>query len=94
MKYSPFNKATKTWYMGYSLPRSIPLLADDEVYEIPLKYNQQPWRLAKERYGDERLYYIFALANPNIISDPIFDFTAGKKISIPTKSRIDKYIGG
>ena len=90
--YTPFIGATTTWYLGYCLPTTIQPVSEDEIYTIPLKYDEQPWRLAKDRYGDERLYFIFCLANPTLINDPIFDFKAGIEIRIPSKTRINKYM--
>jgi hypothetical protein len=90
--YSPYAKVKQTWYLGYNLPNGIDKASTDIHYTIPNKYDEQPWRLAAELYGNERLYYIFALLNPNELADPIYDFTAGKTISIPSVQRMQSYL--
>lgn len=92
-QYSPYAKTKQTWYLDYNLPKNIPPADSDIDYEIPNKYDEQPWRLAYELYGNERLYYIFSLLNPNLIEDPIYDFNAGKTIRIPSVQRVQSYLG-
>lgn len=90
--YSPYAKVKQTWYLDYNLPRTIIKADSDVEYTIPTQFNEQPWRLAKELYGNERLYYIFALINPDILVDPIYDFTAGKVITVPTLQRVQTWL--
>ncbi len=92
--YSPYAKTKQTWHLGYNLPASIIPADSDSEYEIPNIYHEQPWRLAKELYGNERLYYIFALLNSDLIEDPVYDFTAGKTIRIPTLQRVQQWLNG
>lgn len=91
-QYSPYSKVKKTWYLGYNLPSGMTYADTDTTYVIPNKYDEQPWRLAYELYGNERLYYIFALLNSNLIQDPIYDFKAGTVIQIPTAQRVQTYL--
>lgn len=94
-KYSPFKNAEQgTWYLGYNIPKHMKPSSDDDIYTIEGKYNEQPWRLAKALYGDERLYYIFAILNPDLLVDPVYDFKTGITIRIPSVSRVKKYVGG
>ncbi|BBM62151.1 TPA: baseplate wedge protein 53 [Escherichia coli] len=94
-QYSPYAKVKQTWYLGYTLPRDIVPADTDDFYEIPLKYEYQPWRLAYEMYGNERLYYIFALLNPDILGeDPIYNFKSGVTIRIPANQRVQNYLNG
>tara|TARA_B100000965_G_scaffold238990_1_gene200343 strand:+ start:2223 stop:2525 length:303 start_codon:yes stop_codon:yes gene_type:complete len=57
--------------------------ADTTEHEIESKHNQRPDLLAFELYGNQRLWWLFMHFNPNIIKDPIMDFTAGKTIIVP-----------
>lgn len=93
-QYSPYAKATQTWYLGYNLPSVLSPADSDITYVIPSQYNEQPWRLAKELYGNERLYYIFSLLNPDILVDPIYDFTSGLTIVIPSLQRVQNWLNG
>ena len=93
-RFSPWRNVKQTWYLGYHEPIPIAPADDDVLYTIPNEYNENPAALAKEVYGNERLLYIFALANVDTIMDPIYDFTAGKSIRVPSNSRIQRIIGG
>lgn len=90
--FSPYSKVKQTWYLNYFSPKGLLPADSDTVYVIEGQFNQQPWRLAKKLYGNERLYYIFALLNPNILEDPVYDFKAGVEIRIPTMKRIKEYL--
>ena len=93
-RYSPWrNTPQSTWYLDIYNPISIPLADDDEIYTIPTQYHQQPMALAKLKYNSERLFYVFAIVNPNL-KDPIYDFTQGTVIRVPTSARIQKIFGG
>lgn len=92
-QYSPYAKTKQTWYLDYNLPRNIPPADTDDFYTIPAKYNEQPWRLAYELYGNERLYYIFALLNPDLLQDdPIYNFVTGLVIRVPSNQRLQTYL--
>lgn len=91
-QYSPYAKVKQTWYLAYNLPISIAPADTDTNYVIPTEYDEQPWRLSYELYGNERLYYIFSLINPNLLVDPIYDFKAGMTIRIPSLQRIQTYL--
>jgi len=43
----------------------------------------RPDLLAFEKYGSSRYWWLFAMRNKNIITDPIQDFRAGVTIRIP-----------
>ena len=90
--YSPYAKVKQTWYLDYNLPQSLSPAVYDTEYTIPAHFNEQPWRLAKELYGNERLYYIFALLNPDILVDPIYDFTTGTVILVPSLQRVQTWL--
>lgn len=92
--YSPYAKVKQTWYLDYNLPQSLIPADSDIQYTIPAQYDEQPWRLAKDLYGNERLYYIFALLNPDELVDPIYDFSAGKVILVPTLQRVQVWLNG
>lgn len=91
-QYSPYAKVKQTWYLDYNLPIGLAPADTDVEYTIPSEYNEQPWRLSHEIFGNERLYYVFALLNPNILVDPIYDFTTGTVIRIPSLQRVQTYL--
>lgn len=93
--FSPYSKVKQTWYLDYNLPRDIPPADTDDFYIIPPKYDEQPWRLSYDLYGNERLYYVFALLNADLLEeDPIYNFKSGLTIRVPSSQRIQTYLNG
>ena len=65
----------------------------DEDYKIKADVDGRPDILAYKVYGTTELWWVFALRNPDILVDPLEDFTAGKRIRIPTQETIDRVVG-
>ena len=92
--YSPYSKVKQTWYLDYNLPQIILPADSDTEFEITSQYHEQPWKLAKELYGNERLFYIFSLLNSDILVDPVYDFSTGTVIQIPSLDRVQVWLNG
>jgi hypothetical protein len=73
--------------------RSIPKNASDVEYQIDAVYKHRPDMLAYDLYGDAKLWWVFAGRNPNVLKDPVFDFTPGQKIFIPKKETLVSTLG-
>ena len=73
--------------------RDIPKDASDVTYQIDIIYKFRPDLLAYDLYGDSRLWWVFAMRNPNILQDPIFDFLPGATIYLPKKSTLIAALG-
>lgn len=73
--------------------RAITKKDSDVTYQIDTVYQYRPDMLAYDLYGDSALWWVFAVRNPNVITDPIFGFTAGTTIYIPTKETIVADLG-
>jgi len=67
---------------------SVKVTLSDEEYSIDPAYDQRPDLLASALYNNSRLWWVFALRNPDIIKDPIRDFTAGTVIYLPSAGSI------
>lgn len=94
-RFSPYKNTTQqSWYLDQYDPIQIPVADDDDTYIIPQKYHQRPWMLAKDLYGNERMYYVFAITNMDLIKDPMYDFKAGMEIRIPSNATIQRIMGG
>lgn len=95
--YSRFSPYADTSIFGNFLDvmtfRNIPARADDVLYRIDKIYQNRPDLLAFDLYGSAELWWVFAMRNPNVISDSIRDFVAGKKIYIPKKDVIVQTLG-
>ena len=59
---------------------------DDVLYEIPLKYQYRPDRIAASFYGNPKLYWILVYANE--ISDSPSGFYTGRRIRVPRIERV------
>ena len=73
--------------------RDIPALSDDLVMEILDKYQYRPDLLAYDLYDDVKLWWVFAVRNPGIIRDPVFDMKVGTRIYLPNIDTIKTALG-
>lgn len=73
----------KNWYLDFWVPRSVPRSEFDKIIIISPQFDQRPDLLAHQEYGTPRLWWVFAMRNPDLIVDPINDFVAGLEIFIP-----------
>ena len=80
-------------YLDIYEPRPIPSYADDVLFTVNATYQFRPDLLAYDLYGNQNLWWVFAVRNPNAIEDPIWDFRVGKKIYIPKKATLSKALG-
>lgn len=60
----------------------------DETYVIESEFDQRPDLLAYAVYQNSHLWWVFALRNPDILLDPIRDFTTGTTITLPSEGTI------
>lgn len=73
--------------------RPIPKVASDVEYIIDAVYKFRPDMLAYDLYKDASLWWVFASRNPNVLKDPVFDFTPGQKIFIPKQETLVSALG-
>jgi len=93
-KTSPYFQ-TKTFgnYLDIANFPAIPKLPDDTTVTINQTYQFRPDLLAYDLYGDASLWWVFALRNPNTITDPVFSMRSGITIYIPKKATLTGIIG-
>jgi len=93
-KLSPYYGTTVYGnFLDVATDRQIPKDPSDVLYTIDKPYDKRPDLLADDIYGDSRLWWVFAVRNPNTLQDPLFDFTAGTVIYIPKKEAIVSALG-
>ena len=95
--YSKTSPYAKTDMYGFfldvaNLP-SIPIDQSDVQYQIDIIYGGRPDLLAYDLYGDPALWWVFAIRNPNVLQDPIFDFQPGVIIYVPKKQNLTTALG-
>ena len=71
------------WYLDLWVPRTVPSNTTDSIVTIPPEFNQRPDLMSQQQYGTTRLWWVFAVRNPDLIIDPIDDFVSGLEIYIP-----------
>jgi len=93
-KSSPYyNTSQGIETLGYLSKRLFAFEPDDINYEIDTFYENRPDLLAHDLYGNSKLWWVFMHRNMDVITDPIWSFTAGKLIRIPKKTVLEKYLG-
>ena len=73
--------------------KNIPAYVDDIYKAITPTYQYRPDLMSFDLYGKVDYWYVFILRNKDILKDPIWDFTADKKIYIPKLSTIITALG-
>jgi hypothetical protein len=80
-------------FLGVWNARDIPPESDDLLFEVTEKYQNRPDLLAYDLYSDVKLWWVFAVRNPGVLRDPVFDLTAGKQIFLPKITTIKTALG-
>ena len=73
--------------------RSIPLLANDKYITINATYQYRPDFLSYDLYKRADYWWVFAVRNRDVIIDPIWDFTTGKGIYVPSELTLRDVLG-
>jgi hypothetical protein len=91
---SPWSKTAQVdGVLDIFKPRYITADADDQLYQVDPYYNLRPDLLAYDLYEDPKLWWVFAMRNPNIIRDPIFDLYTGQIIIVTSPAALKKILG-
>lgn len=80
-------------YLDVLTIRPVPAEPDDILYTIGPQYQYRPDLLAYDLYGDANLWWVFTQRNLDVLEDPVFDFTIGKKIYLPKESSLTQVLG-
>lgn len=95
MSSSPYanTKLTRSGALEILKIRPVPAYTDDPLYTIEPQYTHRPDLLAHDMYGDNRLWWIFAQRNMDVIEDPIYDMVPGVQIYLPDPVRVKETLG-
>jgi alpha-L-fucosidase len=80
-------------YLDVYENRPIQKDSNDLLFEITPQYTYRPDLLSFDLYGTPKLWWVFAVRNPDTLKDPVFDFTAGTEIFLPKKSTLSSSVG-
>jgi hypothetical protein len=91
---SPYT-GTQTWgkFLDVWPGKTINRHVTDAVYQIDQIYHLRPDLLANDVYQDSTLWWVFAVRNPDVLIDPLLNFTTGTIIYVPTKPIIQQNLG-
>lgn len=92
-KSSPYYQTaqTSTYLDIWSAPSLAPALSDNLLF-VTTPYTHRPDLLSQDLYGTPRLWWVFAMLNPDILKDPIYDLVVGIEIRVPDKSQLQGYL--
>ena len=92
-KSSPYYQTaqTSTYLDIWNAPGIVPSVADSILY-VSDAYTHRPDLLSQDLYGTPRLWWVFAMINPDILKDPIYDLQPGIEIRVPDKSQLQGYL--
>jgi hypothetical protein len=80
-------------FLDVMINRPIPADSSDTLITLSSTYHQRPDILAFDLYGDSRLWWVFAMRNPDVLEDSVFDFTSGTQIYISTVDTVFTALG-
>lgn len=81
-------------FLGMNNLPTVSKTIKDEVYVIGHGYDERPDLLAHQIYGNTRLWWVFALRNPDVLKDPIRDFKPGTEIILPSEESVQNLLNG
>lgn len=86
---SPYvNTPQTSWSLDLWQGITIPKYDNDMTLVVPRTWQHKPHLLAYDLYGDSRLWWVFAVRNPDVIKDPIYDLVEGITIQVTQKETL------
>ncbi len=80
-------------YLDLMVNRPIPKLDSDVEFIITQTYHHRPDLLAFDLYEDSELWWVFAQRNPDILKNPLLDFSVGTTIRVSTIDTLRDVLG-
>jgi hypothetical protein len=80
-------------YLDILRIRPIPAESDDILYTIESQYAYRPDLLAYDLYGSNKLWWVFAQRNMDVIKDPVYDMIPGTEIYLPKGDSLASRLG-
>jgi len=86
---------TPNWgqFLDVWIGKTIPADVTDALYQIDPPYNLRPDLLAYDMYKDSNLWWVFAVRNPDVLLDPVYNFVAPTIIYVPTLQVVSTALG-
>ena len=93
VSYNPKSYLYKTGFNKFYLDvASLPSMdkVQGTYITVPPECENRPDLLSYQQYGTSRLWWVIALANADVIRDPIWDLKSGMKLYIPNKTLLQE----
>ena len=81
------------FYLDVMQNRPIPKETDDTLFRINQTYQYRPDLLAFDLYQQSGLWWVFYQRNPNTLTQPPWDFEAGRNIYLPKLATLRSALG-
>lgn len=89
---SPYSQtrqsSKKVEYLDFWNAPFLPSNITDKLYQVEHKYINRPDLLSFDFYNTTAYWWVFAIRNPDVIKDPIFDLKEGITIFLPDKQSL------
>lgn len=82
-----------SYYLGSWIAPGIGPSATDEYVTVSQRYLHRPDLLSYDLYGSPRLWWVFALLNPDSIRDPVYDMVPGIQLRVPSAVSLQSFLG-
>lgn len=81
-----------SYALGYWQPPRVMPQNTDEFLVLDARYKQRPDLLSFDLYGSSELWWVFAMLNPDVLKDPIYDMQPGIELRVPSNTSIQGYL--
>ena len=93
---SPYGLTTQTTqtlqYLDFWNAPYVQSSLNDTLYRLEQKYKHRPDLLSYDMYKTTGYWWVFAIRNPDIIQDPIYDFVPGIVIYLPIQQSLPRSV--
>lgn len=86
------NNAYGINYLDVWAPPVIVASSSDTFITLDARYNTRPDLLSYDYYQTTGYWWVFMIRNPDVISDPIWDFKTGIQIYVPVSENLPRSI--
>lgn len=86
-----YNTPQNSYYLGFWQPPAVNVRNTNSLV-VSQRYKHRPDLLAYDLYGSSQFWWVFAMANPDQIRDPIYDLEPEMEIQVPFAESLQGYI--
>lgn len=78
----------RDFYLDLWNPPEVLRTSDDLRVTVTAAQAGRPDLLSQQLYGTPRLWWVFAMRNPDLLKDPVNDFVAGLELFAPQPNNL------